>query len=180
MLGIQGNKAFKRGADWREYMRNWAAPQSMESRISGLLEKNLFPPTDTFIASIAQKHGMPYTKGKKGEEWFYSDDGRPIYPPNNGAIGKEEKTVLPKGTVVSRYGSNRGKYTSPDGTSLGERSLDKKTRYDNELHRFKLTDEFECIEGVVAPWFDQVGRGIQYKFSKSIEQLIKEGVLIEI
>ena len=50
-----------------EYMRNWAAPQSMESRISGLLEKNLFLPTDTFIASLAQKHGMPYTKGKKGD-----------------------------------------------------------------------------------------------------------------
>lgn len=49
VLGIQGNKAFKRGADWREYMRNWTAPQSMESRISGLMEKNLFPPTDTFI-----------------------------------------------------------------------------------------------------------------------------------
>ena len=180
VLGIQGNKAFKRGADWREYMRNWTEPQSMESRISGLMEKNLFPPTDAFIASLAQKYGMTYTKGKKGEDRFYSDDGRPIYPPNNGAVGKEEKTVLPKGTVVSRYGSNRGKYTSPDGTSLGERSLDKKTRYDNELHRFKLTEEFECIEGVVAPWFDQVGRGIQYKFSKSIEQLIKEGVLIEI
>ena len=180
VLGIQGNKAFKRGADWREYMRNWTAPQNTESRISGLLEKNLFPPTDAFIASLAQKYGMTYTKGKKGEDRFYSDEGRPIYPPNNGAVGKEEKTVLPKGTVVSRYGSNRGKYTSPDGTSLGERSLDKKTRYDNELHRFKLTEEFECIEGVVAPWFDQVGRGIQYKFSKSIEQLIKEGVLIEI
>ena len=82
--------------------------------------------TDTFIASLAKKYGMPYTKGKKGEERFYSDDGRPIYPPNNGAIGKEGKTVLPKGTVVSRYGSHRGKYTSPDGTSLGERSLDKK------------------------------------------------------
>ena len=49
VLGIQGNKAFKRGADWREYMRNWTAPQSMESRISGLMEKNLFPPTDAFI-----------------------------------------------------------------------------------------------------------------------------------
>ena len=49
VLGIQGNKAFKRGADWREYMRNWTAPQNTESRISGLLEKNLFPPTDAFI-----------------------------------------------------------------------------------------------------------------------------------
>lgn len=194
VLGRKGLKAWEDGEDWRKYMRGYAGLREAENRLSGiknqlhagkksneeLMAENLVPPTDEFIESIAKKYGMTYTKGKKGEDRFYSDDGKPIYPPNNGAIGKEEKTVLPKGTVVSRYGSNRGKYTSPDGTSLGERSLDKKTRYDNELHRFKLTEEFECIEGVVAPWFDQVGRGIQYKFSKSIEQLIKEGVLIEI
>lgn len=192
VLGRKGLKAWEDGEDWRKYMRGYAGLREAESRLSGiklhagkksneeLMAENLVPPTDEFIESIAKKYGMTYTKGKKGEDRFYSDDGKPIYPPNNGAIGKEEKTLLPKGTVISRYGSNRGKYTSPDGTSLGERSLDKKTRYDNELHRFKLTEEFECIEGVVAPWFDQVGRGIQYKFSKSIEQLIKEGVLIEI
>lgn len=194
VLGRKGLKAWNAGEDWQGYMRGYAGLREVKSRLSGikhqlhagkksneeLMAENLVPPTDEFIESIAKKYGMTYTKGKKGEDRFYSDDGKPIYPPNNGAIGKEEKTVLPKGTVVSRYGSNRGKYTSPDGTSLGERSLDKKTRYDNELHRFKLTEEFECIEGVVAPWFDQVGRGIQYKFSKSIEQLIKEGVLIEI
>lgn len=194
VLGRKGLKAWEDGEDWRKYMRGFSGFREAESRLSGiknqlhagkksneeLMAENLVPPTDEFIESIAKKYGMTYTKGKQGEDRFYSDDGKPIYPPNNGAIGKEEKTVLPKGTVVSRYGSNRGKYTSPDGTSLGERSLDKKTRYDNELHRFKLTEEFECIEGVVAPWFDQVGRGIQYKFSKSIEQLIKEGVLIEI
>ena len=194
VLGRKGLKAWEDGEDWRKYMRGFSGFREAESRLSGiknqlhagkksneeLMAENLVPPTDEFIESIAKKYGMTYTKGKKGEDRFYSDDGKPIYPPNNGAIGKEEKTTLPKGTVVSRYGSNRGKYTSPDGTSLGERSLDKKTRYDNELHRFKLTEEFECIEGVVAPWFDQVGRGIQYKFSKSIEQLIKEGVLIEI
>lgn len=194
VLGRDGLKAWKDGKDWRKYMRGYAGLREVESRLIGiklqlhagkksdeeLMAENLVPPTDEFIESIAKKYGMTYTKGKKGEDRFYSDDGKPIYPPNNGAIGKEEKTTLPKGTVVSRYGSNRGKYTSPDGTSLGERSLDKKTRYDNELHRFKLTEEIECIEGVVAPWFDQVGRGIQYKFSESIEQLIKEGVLIEI
>ena len=194
VLGRKGLKAWEDGEDWRKYMRGFSGFREAESRLSGiknqlhagkksneeLMAENLVPPTDEFIESIAKKYGMTYTKGKKGEDRFYSDDGKPIYPPNNGAIGKEEKTTLPKGTVVSRYGSNRGKYTSPDGTSLGERSLDKKTRYDNELQRFKLTEEFECIEGVVAPWFDQVGRGIQYKFSKSIEQLIKEGVLIEI
>ena len=152
VLGIQGNKAFKRGADWREYMRNWTAPQRMESRISGLMEKNLFPPTDAFIASLAQKYGMTYTKGKKGEDRFYSDDGRPIYPPNNGAVDKEEKTLLPKGTVISRYGGNAGKYASPEGTAMEARALSKQTREQNDLHTFVLEKDvdsstFTCLGG---------------------------------
>ena len=123
MLGIQGNKAFKRGADWREYMRNWAAPQSMESRISGLLEKNLFPPTDTFIASIAQKYGMPYTKGKKGEDRFYSDDDEPIYPLNDGFIGEPKKITLKAGSIVlDRYGGEKGTFVATLWYSSGNAS----------------------------------------------------------
>ena len=179
VLGIQGNKAFKRGADWREYMRNWAAPQSMESRISGLMEKNLFPPTDAFIASLAQKYGMTYTKGKKGEDRFYSDDGRPIYPPNNGAVGKEEKTLLPKGTVISRYGPNRGVFVSPAKTSLEERALPKNTREKNELHTFVLKNDVTCYKSIVAPWFAQKGGGVQLRFTNSLQELLDRGDLDE-
>ena len=179
VLGIQGNKAFKRGADWREYMRNWTAPQSMESRISGLMEKNLFPPTDAFIASLAQKYGMTYTKGKKGEDRFYSDDGRPIYPPNNGAVGKEEKTLLPKGTVISRYGPNRGVFVSPAKTSLEERALPKNTREKNELHTFVLKNDVTCYKSIVAPWFAQKGGGVQLRFTNSLQELLDRGDLDE-
>lgn len=179
VLGIQGNKAFKRGADWREYMRNWAAPQSTESRISGLMEKNLFPPTDAFIASLAQKYGMTYTKGKKGEDRFYSDEGRPIYPPNNGAVGKEEKTLLHKGTVISRYGPNRGVFVSPAKTSLEERALPKNTREKNELHTFVLKNDVTCYKSIVAPWFAQKGGGVQLRFTNSLQELLDRGDLDE-
>ena len=179
VLGIQGNKAFKRGADWREYMRNWTEPQSMESRISGLMEKNLFPPTDAFIASLAQKYGMTYTKGKKGEDRFYSDEGRPIYPPNNGAVGKEEKTLLPKGTVISRYGPNRGVFVSPAKTSLEERALPKNTREKNELHTFVLKNDVTCYKSIVAPWFAQKGGGVQLRFTNSLQELLDRGDLDE-
>lgn len=194
VLGYDGLKAWQNGEDWRKYMRGYAGFREVKSRLSDivlqlhagektdndLMAMNLIPPTDDFIKSIAKKYGLTYTKGKKGEDRFYSDDGKPIYPPNNGAVGVEEKTTLLKGTVVSRYGSNRGRYTSPDKTTLSKRSLDRETRNDNEFHRFKIVRDIECIKGVVAPWFNQEGKGIQYKFSKPIEQLIKEGVLVEI
>ena len=180
VLGIQGNKAFKRGADWREYMRNWTAPQSTESRISGLLEKNLFPPTDAFIASLAQKYGMTYTKGKKGEDRFYADNGKAIYPPNNGAVGKEQKVILKVNTIIDRFGGNYGYYTSPEGTALEARALDKGARAKNDLHKFKVVKELPCYESRVAPWFNQKGNGTQYRLFKSIDELLKEGFLVEI
>lgn len=194
VLGRKGLKAWEDGEDWRKYMRGYAGLREAESRLSGikiqlhagkksneeLMAENLVPPTDEFIESIAEKAGAPYTKGKKGEDRFYDDDGNPIYPPNNGAVGKEEKTTLPRGMIISRYGNNYGRYVSPDGTTIEERALAKDARIQNELHRFKLAKDVECIKGVIASWFGQAGGGIQYKFSKTVDQLIKEGVLIEI
>lgn len=174
VLGRKGLKAWEDGKDWRKYMRGYAGMREMKSRLRGvnlqlhadkksneeLMAENLVPPTDEFIESIAKKYGMTYTKGKKGEDRFYSDDGKPIYPPNNGAIGKEEKTLLSKGTVISRYGPNRGGFVSPAKTSLEERALPKNTREKNELHTFVLKNDVTCYKSIVAPWFAQKGGGV--------------------
>ena len=193
VLGRKGLKAWEDGKDWRKYMRGYAGLREVESRLSGiklqlhagkksdeeLMAENLVPPTDEFIESIAKKYGMTYTKGKKGEDRFYSDDGKPIYPPNNGAIGKEEKTVLPKGTVISRYGSNRGVFVSPAKTSLEERALPKNTREKNELHTFVLKNDVTCYKSIVAPWFAQKGRGVQLRLVNSLQELLDRGDLDE-
>ena len=193
VLGRKGLKAWEDGNDWRKYMRGYAGLREVESRLSGiklqlhagkksneeLMAENLVPPTDEFIESIAKKYGMTYTKGKKGEDRFYSDDGKPIYPPNNGAIGKEEKTVLPKGTVISRYGGNAGKYASPEGTPMEARALSKQTREQNDLHTFVLEKDVECLQSEVAPWFGQEGRGVQYRLQSTIESMLKRGELSE-
>lgn len=193
VLGRKGLKAWEDGEDWRKYMRGYAGLRETESRLSGiklqlhagkksdeeLMAENLVPPTDEFIESIAKKYGMTYTKGKKGEDRFYSDDGKPIYPPNNGAIGKEEKTVLPKGTVISRYGGNAGKYASPEGTAMEARALSKQTREQNDLHTFVLEKDVECSQSEVAPWFGQEGRGVQYRLQSTIESMLKRGELSE-
>lgn len=193
VLGRKGLKAWEDGADWRKYMRGYAGLRAAESRLSGiklqlhagkksneeLMAENLVPPTDEFIESIAKMYGMTYTKGKKGEDRFYSDDGKPIYPPNNGAIGKEEKTVLPKGTVISRYGSNRGVFVYPAKTSLEERALPKNTREKNELHIFVLKNDVTCYKSIVAPWFAQKGRGVQLRLVNSLQEILDRGDLDE-
>ena len=191
VLGRKGLKAWEDGEDWRKHMRGYAGLGEAESRLSGiklhagkksneeLMAENLVPPTDEFIESIAKKYGMTYTKGKKGEDRFYSDDGKPIYPPNNGAIGKEEKTVLPKGTVMSRYGPNGGVFVSPAKTSLEERALPKNTREKNELHTFVLKNDVTCYKSIVAPWFAQKGGGVQLRLTNSLQELLDRGDLDE-
>ena len=116
---------------------------------------------------------MPYTKGKKGEDRFYADNGKAIYPPNNGAVGKEQKVILKVNTIIDRFGGNYGYYTSPEGTALEARAK-------NDLHKFKVVKELSYYESRVAPWFNQKGNGTQYRLFKSIDELLKEGFLVEI
>lgn len=194
VLGRKGLKAWEDGKDWQRYMRGYAGLREMKSRLRGvnlqlhadkksneeLMAENLVPPTDEFIESIAKKYGMTYTKGKKGEDRFYADNGKAIYPPNNGAVGKEQKVILKVNTIIDRFGGNYGYYTSPEGTALEARALDKGARAKNDLHKFKVVKELPCYESRVAPWFNQKGNGTQYRLFKSIDELLKEGFLVEI
>lgn len=194
VLGRKGLKAWEDGKDWRKYMRGFSGFREAESRLSGiknqlhagkksneeLMAENLVPPTDEFIESIAKKYGMTYTKGKQGEDRFYADNGKAIYPPNNGAVGKEQKVILKVNTIIDRFGGNYGYYTSPEGTALEARALDKGARAKNDLHKFKVVKELPCYESRVAPWFNQKGNGTQYRLFKSIDELLKEGFLVEI
>ena len=171
VLGRKGLKAWKDGEDWRKYMRGYAGLREVESRLRSInlqlhagkksneefMAENLVPPTDEFIESIAKKYGMTYTKGKKGEDRFYVDNGKAIYPPNNGAVGKEQKAMLKVNTIIDRFGGNYGYYTSPEGTALEARAIDKGARAKNDLHKFKVVKELHCYESRVAPWFNQKG-----------------------
>ncbi len=141
------------------------------------MEKNLFPPTDTFIASLARKYGMPYTKGKKGEERFYSDEGEPIYPPNNGAVGTPRTITLKAGTVIDRYGWPNGSYASPKGVPYENRALSRTTT--QAYYVYQVVKDIENVQAAeVASWFGQPGGGIQYKLPKKISEL--EGYLVEV
>ncbi len=143
------------------------------------MEKNLLPPTDEFIKSIAEKRGKPYTVGKRGEDRFYDDDGDPIYPPNNGAVDREERVTLRKGIIIDRYGLNSGSFASPVGTPMENRSLPKETRRKQKLHTFELKKDVICYKSNIASWFGQKGGGIQYRFSQNIKELIKGDDLVE-
>ncbi len=142
------------------------------------MEKNLKPPTDDFIKSIAEKRGKPYTVGKKGEDRFYDDNGKPIYPLNNGAVGEEKEVTLHAGTFISRYGADTGKFASPLTVTLEERALPRETR-EAQLHVYEVVADITCYKSRTAAWFGQKGGGTQYRFEEKMIDLIEESVLIE-
>ncbi|MGP1555557.1 MAG: minor capsid protein [Dialister pneumosintes] len=133
---------------------------------------NLVAPTDEFIYQLAIEQGKPYTKGKVGEERFYADNGRPIYPPNNGGIGTPEKITLKSGEIIySRYGKPTGSYVSPKDTSFEERAMPR-TANTNDLHYYRVVKDIKDVErSIIAAWFGQKGLGIQLKLPSSVESL---------
>ena len=179
VLGAEGSKAWEAGKNWKPYLKGYADLEKQESRLSSITKKNMMPPTGDDIKAIAEARGRAYTVGKKGEDRFYDNDGNPIYPPNDGAVGEEERIILSKGIIIDRYGLNSGSFASPVGTPIENRSLPKETRKKHNLHTFELGKDVVCYKSSIASWFEQKGGGIQYRFSKSMEELIKDGDLIE-
>lgn len=61
-----------------------------------------------------------------------------------------------------------------------ELRLKQELQIKNDLHKFKVVKELPCYESRVAPWFNQKGNGTQYRLFKSVDELLKEGFLVEI
>ena len=140
---------------------------------------NFAPPTDEFIAELAAEQGLAYTPGKKGEARFYADDGRPIYPSNDGVVGVIVTITLPSGDVLTRYGKPTGRYVSPDGMTFEQRALPSTTN-EGDFHVYYVERSIDGVEkGTIAPWFGRTGGGIQYKLPDRIVNLMEASMLRE-
>lgn len=89
------------------------------------------------------------------------------------------ETVLPKGTMLIRYGSEFGRFTAPKGTRYDELALpyiEETVAY----HEYRVANDQGCQvqKGRVAPMFDSKGGGIQfYHLPATVNSLLKEKVL---
>lgn len=87
--------------------------------------------------------------------------------------------VLKEGTVVDRYGSERGSFVSPEGASYESRSLPYKEET-VEYHKYRVTEDINCREGTAAPNFEQQGGAKQYKLEKTVDYYLNSGALEEV
>ncbi|WP_293659609.1 TNT domain-containing protein [Phascolarctobacterium sp.] len=137
-----------------------------------LMSKNLFPPDDYFLKSIAESQGLRYTIGKQGYARFLSDSGRTLYPRNNGFSGTPITETLKKGSlIVDRYGGSRGSFVSPVGTPFAERALPKEAQ-NKSVHVYRINKDLpDVLSGRTAAWFEQPGGGWQYKLPGRVMDL---------
>lgn len=167
------------------------------------MRKNLIPASDSFLklvvlqelnASRLKYHKkaleefeeLGYTLGKdKEKRWFSDPDSNgqefPLYPTNDGAIGKTWPEILAVGTKITRYGRTTGKYTAPVGTPFVNRAMPyTEAEYSDTEHQYIVVKPLPVQTSVIAPAFNKVGGGIQYKTEESIQYYLDEGYLKEV
>ncbi len=116
----------------------------------------------------------------KGKGNSKGSGGNINWPANDGFSGTPKPITLEVGVVIDRYGAGTGKYASPQGTPLPQRSLPLGSE-NRPLNTYKIVKPINEVQsGKVAPWFDQPGGGTQYKLPQSVDDLLKSGHLEQI
>lgn len=104
------------------------------------------------------------------------------WAPNGGRVLETIKgnQTIPAGTIIDRYGSQWGKYTSPVGVSYEQRALPY-IENPNAYHKYEVLKPIDNVTiSEIAPAFEQVGGGIQYELPNNIKELEKLGYIKEI
>ncbi len=100
------------------------------------------------------------------------------WPKNHGVI-KERLKILSPGAKLSRYGSEKGYYFSPKGTSFPKRALPTGTER-LTLHNYQVLKPLPSWQGTIKPAFGKPGLGVQNRMNNSAEDLVKRGYLRKI
>ncbi|SHJ41911.1 Protein of unknown function [Clostridium amylolyticum] len=107
--------------------------------------------------------------------------------------GKSNLTTLEPGKVIDRFGNpSNGYYLSPEGVKYEQRALAPHCEK-LDYHKYKVILPLDVESGIIAPWFDQPGGGIQYFTSNqvldfrsgnmveaTVENLLDIGYIIEL
>lgn len=141
-------------------------PIDADNRVDGLGSPSLT--TGKFLAT--ESFGV-------ADDTVGAAPGKPAYPPNRGFEFDPIETTLKPGSSINRYGARGGTFASPKGTPFGQRALPPSDAY----KPYEAYEVLKPIEGVrmgpVRPWFGQPGRGVQYEFPRSIQELIDDRFL---
>ena len=82
--------------------------------------------------------------------------------------------------MIDRYGgSDYSRFFSPVGTPVAARALPPGTAL-KPLRTFEVVKTFPVEVSTVAPYYGEIGFGIQYRSPVTLKVLLKKGVLREV
>ncbi|MFC6089573.1 glycohydrolase toxin TNT-related protein [Saccharothrix lopnurensis] len=118
----------------------------------------------------------PQAEAKPTRSW-------PISPMNGEpplTLFRQKKMVeLPAGVEVDRFGDGSGNLVYVAGTPFPQRSL--VPSWVNRPYRvYRLRRPVEVLTGVAVPWFEQPGGGTAYLLPKTVDEMVADGVLVEV
>jgi len=137
-----------------------------------------YPPNEeVYLANKNTFDNPNYFDQTTGEIKWLGMNGDPNVDGFLNGISRNES--LQPGMLIDRYGNPSGKFTSPQGIPFENRALSPTTDMNN-YHTYEIIKPVEVQSGEIAPWFDQPGGGIQYRFNDTIQNLINNGILREV
>lgn len=127
----------------------------------------------------SDEHYLKFKKVFDNPKYYDQVTGDIKWPINDGFDGVASSMNLKKGTRIDRYGFETGTFVSPQGTSYEMRALAPGTN-SKPYHVYEVVKPIDCLGGKIVSWFDEIGGGVQYKMSKSIQELLDEGFIKEV
>ena len=126
-----------------------------------------YPPTDELY--------LKYKNVYQNDLYYNQATGDTHWPVNDGFAEYPETITLQPGTIIDRYGSDYGTFTSPLGVPYANRALAPGTEM-KPYSVFEVVKPIEVQAGKIAPWFDQPGGGVQYMLPDLVDTLLDPSV----
>ena len=152
----------------RAKLRNWAYPPDPDFYLKN---KNVYDNPDYFnqLTGNTIYPGSPESSMGRVDGSIHK----------NGFLnGEYVEDIIEPGTVLDRYGDNdSGRYFSPSGASFGERALPPFMKNKPKI-TYIAAKPIPNKKGLIAPWFDEPGMGIQHFTDMEVGYLVNNGYLI--
>lgn len=150
-----------------------------------VIPKNASPGTTAIVIARPARTLTAAEKANDAEARFQWERVVPGGKPANGGFVSKGVRTLPAGTRLSRYGSEYGDYTSPEGTPYEGRGLPP-ARAQAQHRVYTVLKEIPVLHGEAATVENKrtgevfAGGAEQYQHTMSIDLLVKQGYLAEV
>ena len=145
----------------------WTSRDTLSSADRLRIQDWAYPPTDELY--------LKYKDVYQNDLYFNQATGDIRWPIDDGFAEYPETITLQPGTIIDRYGSDYGTFTSPQGIPYANRALAPGTEL-KPYSVFEVVKPIEVQAGKIAPWFNQPGGGVQYMLPDMVDELLDPDV----